>query len=167
MTRMIPIVFLLTTLAARPGVAARPSLFGSEDRFWDTHSVAFAEIVSVDSDDSKLVATVNLNIRATLAGALDPAVRPALRVRAEYGLAGAAIEIPAVKSKVIVVLCRTPKGDFLIPSYRYCFMARGEAICAVDSFEDPLVAQVIEKLRAASALRDKKAANKAAPVGPR
>ena len=143
--------------------------------YWRSHSVVFATIVDVYEPEwptsafisGRPVHIVKLQPVVTVAGSFDATLEPELTLRVEtYGWskwvsvvieprALAAIQLPSVNSRVIVVLEKIG-GLYEISPDRAEFMPSEEPLCEVDGLSDPVVTGIrmaLQKLRADTAFR--------------
>jgi hypothetical protein len=144
----------------------RPRGFkGDEARFWESHSLVFAEVGAItekttatwfvtDGPSSNVEkvdqhsATVDLNIKAVLTGPLDSALDPRGLCVLRYGDSYAAAKaLPAKGSRLIAVLERGEAGGRLnIPNDFFEFMPEKSPVLVVNGFDDPKVSQIISRL---------------------
>ncbi len=124
--------------------------WGLESKFWETGSVVYGKVLSVDKkDDDNGHAVLRLSILATLSGPLDAAKVAELSVDAWYGLGietGISVrELPGKGSRVVAFVERSRDGTFHIPTSRLTFMPNHEAMFKVDGFDSAEVSKLILK----------------------
>jgi hypothetical protein len=130
--------------------AILPGETGREPGFWDSHSVVYGELASVDEDARPHWKKVKLNCFATLAGSFDCAQVSVLSLSIHHGVAASSVlTVPRPTSRVIVVIQRTKSGEFTVPNHAFDFMPKAAVIVAVKDFEDQVVQTTIKEIRVA------------------
>jgi hypothetical protein len=126
---------------------------GTEPGLWNAWSVIYATVTSTESinDRSDLV---TLDVKATLAGLLDPSALPKLRAELDRGRLATIREAPRRGDRVIVVVSPRENARYVISPRQLLFTPNGRGLVVVRGFDDPLVDQTITLLRIVRELKD-------------
>ena len=148
---LLTVFAVLAILPALAGGAIETE-WGLESEFWETGSVVYGKVLSVDKkDDDNGHAVLRLSILATLAGPLDAAKVAELSVDVRYGLGiETGISVRELPGKGISRrrICRKVEGRNLPhPDFRLTFMPNHAAMFKVDGFDSAEVSKLIKVLR--------------------
>ena len=140
-------------IAIRPALVAgaTESEWGVESKFWETGSVVYGKVVSVEKkDDYSGHAVLRLSILASLSGPLDAAKVAELSADVWYGdfETGTSVsELPEKGCRVIAFVRRSEDGTFHVATSFLTFMPNHAAMFKVDGFDSPEVSKLIKALR--------------------
>ena len=138
---------------------------GTEDVYWQTHSLIFGSIAATSESQGENP-TTDLKLKPVLriSGSIDPGKVPELSATIEPKKFGVGFRIPSVGSSVLVLLVQ--KGEaYSVPPDRLDFMPGDHTpICEVKDFADP---KVLDCVKAVQELRKKRKTDGSEPKPPK
>jgi len=118
---------------------------GTAGGFWLWYTLVYAEVVGVSSIPGPPY-LLTLDVIATLRGFLDPVEINSIAATAEFVPSGLLRDAQGHR-KVLVLLRRDARGNFVVPPDVFWFMPERHAILEVKGLEDNSVRTVIRALR--------------------
>lgn len=132
-------------LCPTPVGAGVSSTGGTAPGFWQWNTLVYAEVVGVSPIPGPPY-LLTLDVIATLRGFLDPVEIDSIAATAEFVPSGLLRDAQGHR-KVLVLLRRDARGNFVAPPDVFWFMPERQAVLEVKGLEDNNVRKVIRALR--------------------
>ncbi len=148
------VVLLIAVCWLRAAEGALPAI-GDDPRIWENHSLVYAMVKDIEEGEPGHF-TVTLSPMATLSGTFDCGLHSEIVSPLSTWMMVSSIKAAPERGDKVLAVVRpksvegeddTGADEYLITASLVTFMPGGSALVKVTGFEDPVVAEVLEKIR--------------------